>query len=149
MTTYERLIAELGDGLGIPLAPDGEGLVELVAEGRAILIRADETRENELTAFSSVISAPEGGFPPRTLQRALEMNLFGQEVVGHHLGLFAGTLLLSATIPLSGLTAESLADRLLMLSRLTGKLSEELKGCKSEETSLSEAPAAAGGFIRI
>ena len=33
-------------------------------------------------------------------------------MVGHYLGYFAGSLLLSANLPIEGLTAEDLADRL-------------------------------------
>jgi len=149
MSTYERLIAELGDGLGIPLAPDGEGLVEVAAEGRAILIRADRTGESELTAFTTVATASEGGFPADTLRRALEMNLFGHEVAGHHLGLFADTLLLSAAVPLQGLTADSLAERLLVLSRLAGKLAGDLDGGETEEAPNAAAHPAADGFMRV
>ncbi len=147
MTTYERLIAELGDGLGIPLALDSEGLVEVVADGRAILIRADRTGEGELTAFTTVASAPEGGFPAGKLKLALEMNLFGTEVAGHHLGLFADTLLLSAVVPLHGLNAESLAERLLVLSRLAGKLAGELDGDKTVESAPSNLVP--GVFMRV
>ena len=126
MTTYERLISELGDGLGIALAPDADGIADLSVEDRLVTLRADATGEHELTAFTDVASAPEGGFPPETLKRALAMNLFGKEVVGHHLGLFASTLYLSATIPIADLQCENLADRLLVLSRLAGTLSASL-----------------------
>ena len=111
MTTYERLISELGDGLGIALSPDSAGLTEVFVEDRAVLVRADETGERELTIFTVLATAPEEGFSSAALQRALEMNLFGREVVGHHLGLFADSLILSSALPLEDLSAEALADR--------------------------------------
>jgi hypothetical protein len=126
MTTYERLISELGDGLGIALSPDSAGLTEVFVEDRAVLVRADETGERELTIFTVLATAPEDGFSPAALQRALEMNLFGREVVGHHLGLFADSLILSSALPLEDLSAEALADRLVALVRLAGTLSESL-----------------------
>ncbi len=128
MTTYERIISELGDGLGIDLAPDGSGVTEVCAEDRIVLLRADETGERELTVFTVAASAPEGGFPPATLERALAMNLFGREVAGLHLGLFADTLILSDSLPLEDLSAEALAERIVMLARLAGTLSGALAG---------------------
>ncbi len=126
MTTYERIISELGDGLGIDLAPDGSGVAEVCAEDRMVLLRADETGERELTAFTVAATAPEEGFPPATLERALAMNLFGREVAGLHLGLFADTLILSDALPLENLSVETLAERIVMLSRLAGTLSGTL-----------------------
>lgn len=138
MTTYERLVSELGDGLGIKFALDDSGVVEMFVEGHAVLLRADETGECELTAFTVLAVAPEGGFPPETLRRALEMNLFGRDVAGHHLGLFADSLVLSANLPITGLTAEGLADRIVMLARLAGELSGSLE-------LTSDAPAESAG----
>ena len=81
MSTYERLISELAEGLGIDVAPDSDGIAELSAEGHIVLLRPDATGEREILAFATVASAPEGGFPVETLRRALEMNLFGRDVV--------------------------------------------------------------------
>ena len=124
MTTYEKLIAELGEGLGIDLAPDDAGFAEIAAEDQTLTIRADETGENELLAFTTIATAPEEGFSADTLKRALKANLFGREVIGHHLGIFADSLILSATIPLADLTSETLAERLLLLARVAGQLAD-------------------------
>ncbi len=74
MTTYERLISELSGDIGVDLAPDRAGVTMLSAEDRVVLIRADETNEQELTIFTTVAKAPEGGFPCDTLARALELS---------------------------------------------------------------------------
>ena len=140
MTTYERLISELGDGLGIALSPDSAGLTEVFVEDRAVLVRADETGERELTIFTVLATAPEEGFSSAALQRALEMNLFGREVVGHHLGLFADSLILSSALPLEDLSAEALADRLVALVRLAGTLSESLSSHVPSPADAADAP---------
>ena len=70
MTTFERILSELGEGLGIDLAPGSDGVAEISAEGRIVLLRADETGERELLVFSTVATAPEGGFPAETLRAA-------------------------------------------------------------------------------
>lgn len=154
MTTFERILSELGEGLGIDLAPGSDGVAEIAADGRIVLLRADETGERELLLFSTVATAPEGGFPAGTLRAALELDLFGRDVAGHHLGLFAGSLLLSATLPLEGLSAETLADRILVLARLAGQLSGRLAGQSSERPAApppAEPGAVAGGdgFIAV
>ena len=140
MTTYERLISELGDGLGIALSPDSAGLTEVFVEDRAVLVRADETGERELTIFTVLVTAPEDGFSPAALQRALEMNLFGREVVGHHLGLFADSLILSSALPLEDLSAEALADHLVALVRLAGTLSESLSSHVPTSADAADVP---------
>ena len=126
MTTYEKLIAELGERLGIDLSPDSAGFAEIVAEDRVLTMRADETGENEIMAFTAIATAPEEGFSAEMLKRALAANLFGREVVGHHLGIFADSLILSATFPLANLTSEEFAERLLLLARVAGRLAESL-----------------------
>ncbi len=146
MTTFERLLSELGDGFGLALAPDSDGIAEIAADGRIVLLRADETGERELLLFSTVATAPEGGFPAGTLRAALELDLFGRDVAGHHLGLFADSLLLSATLPLEGLSAETLADRILVLARLAGQLSGRLAAAPPAEP---EAVAGGDGFIAV
>ena len=154
MTTFERILSELGEGLGIDLAPGSDGVAEVAAEGRIVLLKADETGEREVLVFATVATAPAGGFPAETLRAALELDLFGRDVAGHHLGLFAGSLLLSATLPLEGLSAEALADRILVLARLAGQLSGRLAGQSSERPAApppAEPGAVAGGdgFIAV
>lgn len=145
MSTFERILSELGQGLGIDLAPASDGVAEVAADGRIVLLKADETGEREVLVFATVATAPEGGFPAETLRAALEMDLFGRDVAGHHLGLFAGSLLLSATIPLEGLAADDLAERILVVSRLAGELSGRLA-----DSAVASAPSeTAPGFIAV
>ena len=149
MTTYERLVSELGDGLGTALAPDGSGLTEVFAEDRAVLLRADETGEDELTVFATVATASGDGFSPDTLKRALAMNLFGREVAGHHLGLFADTLILSAALPIPDLSAEGLAERIVMVARLANKLADALAGPAPADLAGGESSSLGGEFLAV
>ena len=149
MTTYERLVSELGDGLGTALAPDGSGLTEVFAEDRAVLLRADETGEDELTVFATVATASDDGFSPDKLKRALAMNLFGREVAGHHLGLFADTLILSAALPIPDLSAESLAERIVMLARLANTLADALAVPASAGLADGEFSRLGGDFLSV
>ena len=150
MTTFERILSELGDGLGVPLSPGAGGIAELFAEGRCVLLRADETGEREVLLSVAAATAPAGGFSAATLRTALELDLFGRDVAGHHLGLFADTLFLSATLPLEGLSAETLAERVLALARLAGGVSGRLAAAEAVSSPASPAPAGAGAdFLSV
>ena len=78
-------------------------------------------------SYFGVVSEPEDDQPRGVLVKALELNLFGSETLGMHLGLFGNALVLSGTLPMEGLTAEDFAERLLFLSRHIGKLAEKLE----------------------
>ncbi len=150
MTTYERLVSELGDGLGIELSPGTAGVVDVFAEGRVVTLRPDETGEGEVTVFTIVATAPEGGFAAGTLARALKMNLFGREVAGHNLGLFGDALVLSAALPIADLPVEGLADRVVAVARLAGVLSNSLSSAEpSEPNAAAEELSLGGGFMAV
>ena len=155
MTTFERLLSELGEALGIDISPGSDGIAEVSADGRIVLLRTDETGEREALVFSIVATAPEGGsFSAATLSTALEMDLFGRDVAGHHLGLFAGSLLLSASLPLEGLDAETLAERILAVSRLARELSGRLTAAEAvaaldEPGEPGVSAGSADGFLAV
>ena len=150
MTTFERLLSELGEALGIDISPGSDGVAEVSADGRIVLLRADETGEREALVFSIVATAPEGGsFSAATLSTALEMDLFGRDVAGHHLGLFAGSLLLSASLPLEGLDAETLAERILAVSRLARELSGRLAAAEAVGAPGGVSAGSADGFLAV
>ena len=150
MTTYERILDELGSGLGIALAPDADGIAEVAVGNRIVLLRADETGEQQITIFTTVLTAPEGEFPPETLKRALTMSLFGRETGDHQLGLFADTLILSTTVSIPDLTAEALADRLVALAHLADTLSGAL-AAEGDSVPPSHAPTTGedNGFMMV
>ena len=150
MTTFERLLSELGEALGIDISPGSDGIAEVSADGRIVLLRTDETGEREVLVFTTVATAPEGGsFSAATLSAALEMDLFGRDVAGHHLGLFAGSLLLSASLPLEGLDAETLAERILAVSRLARELSGRLAADEAVGAPGGVSAGSADGFLAV
>ncbi len=62
---------------------------------------------------------------------ALELSLFGKGVVGRHLGIFAGAMLLSGNVAIDGLTAETFAKEVIAFASLANDLSSCL--CSVEE----------------
>ena len=74
------------------------------------------------------------------LEKALSLNLFGAETLGLHLGRFNQSLILSGTSEMEGLSAETLAQKLLFLARQINVLSEKLGDNKSSQEASVEPP---------
>ena len=106
------LIQELAALTGADVALSPEGVAELVADGNALTLRWREEDQDSLAR--------------EVLARALEFNLFGADALGLHVGLFANAIVLSATCPAAGLTAEAFAERLLFLSAQIDALGKRL-----------------------
>lgn len=109
------LIQELAALTGADVALSPEGVAELVADGNALTLRWREEDQDWLCYGVAL----DGGCDPlarEVLARALEFNLFGADALGLHVGLFANAIVLSATCPAAGLTAEAFVERLLFLS---------------------------------
>ena len=138
MTTFETILADLGSALGTDLSPDSDGIAQIAAEDRIVLLRPEDNGESA-TFFSSIATLPDdkdGAPARRLLENALSLNLFGRDTLGGHLGLFVDTIFLSRNIPLAGLSAEDLGDRLIAFSRLATELTGKLE---------TEPPAASDG----
>ena len=141
MTTYERLIRELGEGIGSELDIDAGGIVEIAVEERAVLLKPQEGDE-ALTMFTVAATAPEDGkFAAATLEKALSLNLFGNGTLGGHLGLFANSLILSSNVSLADLNVGGLAKHLIAFARFAEKLAKDLQ---AEEEGTTPASAGAG-----
>lgn len=124
MKKDELLIKELSDLIGVELEYSVGKTCDLVAEERVVVLRYCEKDESWL--YFGVVFEPEGELSRDILVKALELNLFGGETLGFHLGLFGNALVLSGSVAMEGLTAESFADRILAISRHIGKLAERL-----------------------
>ena len=134
MTTFETILAALGSALGTDLSPASDGIAQIVAENRIVLLRPEDNGESA-TLFSSLATLPDdmdGAPARRVLENALSLNLFGRDTLGGHLGLFVDTIFLSRNIPLDGLSAEDLGDRLIAFSRLATELAGKLDPSPSE-----------------
>ena len=113
------LIQELAAITGADVALSPEGVAELVADGNALTLRWREEDQDWLCYGVAL----DGGCDPlarEVLARALEFAL------GLHVGLFANAIVLSATCPAAGLTAEAFAERLLFLSAQIDALGKRL-----------------------
>jgi hypothetical protein len=124
MEKEELLIKELSEltGAEIELSPDKT--CDLTVEDRIVVMRYRPEDDDWL--YFCIVVEPEGGPSKEMLAKALELNLFGAETLGLHLGLFGDALILSGSAAMDGLTAEAFAEKLLFLSRQMERLAEKL-----------------------
>ena len=125
MEKDELLVRELSELIGVELSYSDDKTCDLAVDGRIVVLRYRPDDDDWL--YFGVVSESEDDQPRGLLAKALELNLFGSETLGMHLGLFGNALVLSGSVPMDGLTAENFAERLLFLSRHIGKLAEKLE----------------------
>jgi hypothetical protein len=124
MEKAKLLIKELAELTSTEINFTADNICEIVVEDRLILLRY-RPEDNDWLYFGVVLESEE--LSRETLEKALALNLFGAETLGLHLGLFVQSLILSGTVPMDGLNAEGLAEKLLFLSKCIAKLSEKLQ----------------------
>ena len=144
ITAYEEAIKRLSAATGaeIDIGPDRIAMVEV--EGDMIMLRPAGEDESGLTAFSILA---EGGddipLPRSVLELALDMNLFGVNTGGGHIGFINGGLVFSLSRPLEGTTAEAVAEQLVAFTHL----SRELKSSLDEAHARGDVKDASAGEV--
>lgn len=131
MEKEELLVDELSGLTGVELELSSDKICELAVEDRVVVLRYRPDDGDWL--YFTVVAEPEDGPGKQMMEKSLRLNLFGAETLGLHLGLFGKALILSGTVAMDGLTAETLAERLLLLARHAGKLAEKLESAEDEE----------------
>ncbi len=152
MTPYETAVAGLAAALETELPLASDRLCDVEVDDRLIVLRPMGELEDALTMFTPVAKAPDdGAFSDAIKTRALSMNLFGADTLGGHLGLFAGSLILSAPpMDATALGAEAFAEHLLAFSRFAGEVEKKL--AEQPATTADEAASVSpigSGFISV
>ena len=150
MENDELLVRELSELIGVELSYSDDRTCDLAVDGRIVVLRYRPDDDDWL--YFGVVSESEDDQPRGLLAKALELNLFGSETLGMHLGLFGNALVLSGSVPMDGLTAENFAERLLFLSRHIGKLAEklEVESGSDDMQQTEDMPSPWGaGFIQV
>lgn len=119
------LVSELAQMLGIEIAIDSSGCSDVLADGEMVTMKR---RDSDWLFFAAVHTLEEGDDRLGILARAMECNLFGAGTSGMHLGLFADTVILSATAPADGLGAEGMALAVLAIAGGAKKARETILG---------------------
>ena len=130
MTLFEALVSELAAATGLPLEPDARDACSLETDG--LIVTLQYRREHDEVALFAPVTEPGVDLPPETLRKALTLACNGAGTRGAYLGLFDGVLLLSTFTPLEGLTAETLAGRILALADTALAVRESLAGSVTE-----------------
>jgi hypothetical protein len=148
MEKAKLLIEELSRLTGNEIEFSQDGVSELAVEDRLLMLRY-RPQDDDWLYFGFVTDCEEE-LSPEKLKKALSFNLFGAETSGFHLGLFGNSLVLSGTAAKESLTAESLAEKLIFLSRHIATLSEKLQADESgpEAVEPAETPFNAN-FISV
>lgn len=142
-STFETLLQALGAALELDLAPAADGIAEVAIGPRAVCLKpvAQETALRLFTTIQSPLTPASEQLPPEILARALRRNLFAEQTAGHIIGLFNQTLILSVDLPLEPLSAEELAERLLLIARVAEEAEVDLFSGEGSAPAASE-PAA-------
>lgn len=125
MEKEKLLVKELSELIGVDVELGSDATCEIAVEERVVVMRYRSDADDWL--YFGIVAEPEGGPSKALLAKALELNLFGAETQGLHMGLFGEALILSGCVAMDGLSAEALAERLLLLSRQMGKLAKKLE----------------------
>ena len=125
MEKEELLVKELSELAGVEIEFSADKMCDLTVEDRIVVLRY-RPEDDDWLCFGLVTDDDE---PPsrKTLEKALSLNLFGAGTHGLHLGIFGNALVLSDSVPMAGLTAEVLAEKLLFLSQGIAAVSEKIE----------------------
>lgn len=126
MTLYETMLRDLGEGLGLELKSEGDGVAQIAVEGRMVLLKPLAGEEAALAMTIVSTASADGSFPPKTLEKALSLGLFGRGTAGGHIGLFGDSLVFSHELALAGETPEAFAEMLLAFAKNAAEIEEKL-----------------------
>lgn len=133
MGKEEQLIRDLSEITGADIALTHDQTCEVAVDDRIVMLRYRDVPDDDWLYFS-IVSQQDGEVPRGVLAKALSLDLFGAETLGLHLGLFGNALILSGTLDAAGLTAETLAERIVFLARHAASLEEKLGEQEPEES---------------
>ncbi|MCR5084396.1 MAG: type III secretion system chaperone [Succinivibrionaceae bacterium] len=116
MGTFSQLISDLSRETGLGLEVDADNTCSLEFEGMIIVIEYREEADD--VALFVPVTDPDRTYnvSPPVLRKALELGFNGEGTGGNFLGMFNGTLVMSRTVPFTGLGHQRLAALLAEFS---------------------------------
>ena len=139
MNPFDALVADFAQKTGLEFGGPGTDSLDLEADGVAVCAQYRAERD-DCVVFSLPLEDTEPDAP--MLRRALELAANGGGTDGFFLGLKEGMFMLSAVLPLGGLSAEEFGRRLIALGAASKKVAEALSRASEE------VEGAAGGGAR-
>ncbi|MBP5638900.1 MAG: type III secretion system chaperone [Victivallales bacterium] len=129
MNPFEELMADFAEKTGLETGGPGADSIDVEADGVVVSAQYRAERD-DCVIFSLPLedAIPNGPM----LRRALELAANGAGTGGHFLGLKEGMFMLSAVLPLVGLSAEEFGKRLLALAAASKRVADALLRASTE-----------------
>ena len=154
MTSFSSLVAEFAEKTGVTPGNPGADNFDIVADGILVSVQYRQDKD-DCIIFTLPLRDMEPD--PAMLRRALELAANGAGTGGHFLGIKEGMFVLSAIVPLAGLSAEDFGKRLIALADVSHRVGEQLALAVGEAVTAANASLAAppepdkaeDSFIRV
>ena len=129
MNSFATLVADFAEKTGVELGKPGADSIDVEADGVVVSAQYRPDRE-DCVIFTLPLEDAEPDAP--MLRRAMELAANGDGTDGHFLGLREEMFMLSAVLPLDGLSTEEFGHRLLALAAASKKVADALSRASAE-----------------
>ena len=129
MNAFATLVADFAEKTGVEPGKLGADNFDVEADGVVVSAQYRAERD-DCVIFSLPLEDAQPDGP--MLRRALELAANGTGTDGHFLGLREGMFMLSAVLPLAGLSADDFGRRILMLAAASKRVADELSRASAE-----------------
>lgn len=150
MNRFEAIISELAAATGLGLAVDAQDSCSLIT-GETIITMQYRRDLDDVVIFAPLRDGDDALSLP-VMQKALELGFNGAGTHGCFIGLFNGALVLSTFVPLEGMTAQSLGERILAFADVAADVEDSLEGACAGVVADDDAPKSAfasDGFLNV
>ena len=137
MNAFATLVADFAEKTGVEPGKLGADNFDVEADGVVVSAQYRAERD-DCVIFSLPLEDAEPDGP--MLRRALELAADGNGTGGHFLGIREGMFMLSAVLPLEGLSADDLGRRILMLAAASKRVADELSRASAEGGGAADSP---------
>ena len=150
MNAFATLVADFAEKTGVEPGKLGADNFDVEADGVVVSAQYRAERD-DCVIFSLPLEDAQPDGP--MLRRALELAADGVGTDGHFLGLREGMFVLSAVLPLAGLTADDLGRRILVLAAASKRVADALSRASAEDggTPAADRPqdSESNDFMRV
>lgn len=129
MNAFATLVADFAEKTGVEPGKLGADNFDVEADGVVVSAQYRAERD-DCVIFSLPLEDAQPDGP--MLRRALELAADGAGTGGHFLGLREGMFMLSAVLPLEGLSADDFGRRILMLAAASKRVADALSRASAE-----------------
>ena len=129
MNAFATLVADFAEKTGVEPGKLGADNFDVEADGVVVSAQYRAERD-DCVIFSLPLEDAQPDGP--MLRRALELAADGAGTGGHFLGIREGMFMLSAVLPLAGLSADDFGRRILMLAAASKRVADELSRASAE-----------------